>query len=76
MAVKKYRFKWRGPSSADISRESGVQVTRGEPQPSVLGITGVVYEDYSVEESQAQTLKDYLSMTGTIAGGWEYVGEV
>lgn len=76
MAVKKYRFKLRGPTSADLTREIGFQVTRDEPQPSLLGITGVVYEDYSVEEAQLQNLKDHLLNPGGLSGVWEYVGQV
>ena len=76
MAVKKYRFRLRGPSSADMTREVGVTVTRDEPQPSLLGITGVVYDDYSIEETELQKLKDHLSNPGSIAGSWEYVGQV
>lgn len=76
MAVKKYRFRWRGPTSADLTRELGVQVMRDEPQPSVLGVTGAVYDDYSIEETELQTLKDHLLNPGSIAGVWEYVGVV
>jgi len=76
MAVKKYRFRFRGPTSADLTRELNTTVTRDEPQPSLLGITGVVYDDYSIEETLLQQLKDHLSNPGSIAGSWEYVGQV
>lgn len=76
MAVKKYRFRFRAPSTQDVTREVGVTVTRDEPQPSLLGITGVVYDDFSVEETDLQRLRDHLSNPGSIAGSWEYVGQV
>jgi hypothetical protein len=76
MAVKKYRFRFRGPTSTDVTREVGTTVTRDEPQPSLLGITGVVYDDYSIEETRLQDLKDYLLNPGGLAGTWEFVGQV
>ncbi len=76
MAVKKYRFRWRGPTSADLTRELNVQVTRDEPQPVVPLITGVVFEDYSIEETRLQDLKDHLSNPGGLSGVWEFVGQV